>query len=73
MIEKIHIKSCLLKVPYLNSDHIKKYGNLVIKTADGLELKINYLNLVSVSQMFKNILIEINNDNLTGFDENLIN
>ena len=62
MIEKIHIKSCLLKVPYLNSDHIKKYGNLVIKTADGLELKINYLNLVSVSQMFKNILIEINND-----------
>ena len=62
MIEKIHIKSCLLKVPYLNSGHIKKYGNLVIKTADGLDLKINYLNLVSVSQMFKNILKEINND-----------
>ena len=49
-------------MPYLNNDIIKKFGNLVIKTADGLELKINLLILVSVSQMFKDFLNEINDD-----------
>ena len=60
VLEKIHIKSSLPKVPYLNIDIIKKYGNLVIKTADGLELKINSLILVSVSPMFNDFLKEIN-------------
>ena len=60
MDEIIQIKSSLPKLPYLNIDIIKKYGNLVIKTADGLEMKISMLILVSVSQMFRDFLKEIN-------------
>ena len=60
MDEIIQIKSSLPKVPYLNIDIIKKYGNLVIKTADGLEMKIDMLILVSVSKMFRDFFKEIN-------------
>jgi len=59
MAEKIQIRSNFPTVPYLKSDILNKFGNLIVKTADRLEFKINSLILVSVSQLFQNFLKNI--------------
>ena len=62
MAEKIQIRSSFPEVPYLKSEIINKFGNIIVKTADRLEFKINSLILVSVSQLFKNFLKNIDDD-----------
>ena len=62
MAEKIQIRSSFPEVPYLKSEIINKFGNIIVKTADRLEFKINSLILVSVSQLFKNFLKNIYDD-----------
>ena len=62
MAGKIQIRSNFPTVPYLKSEIINKFGNLIVKTADRLEFKINSLILVSVSQLFKKILKNIYDD-----------
>ena len=44
------------EIPYLTKTIIKDFANLIIKSDDGTELKINHLLLISWSNYFKDIL-----------------
>ena len=46
------------EIPYLNEDVIEKYNNVIIKSAEGLMMKINALMLCSMSRSLKMALLE---------------
>ena len=46
------------EIPYLSEDIIEKYSNVIVKSVDGLMMKMNALMLCTISPSLKNALLE---------------